>query len=215
MDSAIKAAKKLLKKDDSGSLKIKALAKSVAEKIDDATSDQVKDWILASDKFSIEGQVVSLAKSSKKRKSDDADDEDGDADDEKAKKKAAKKAKKEAKKSKSDKSAASPAKTPSSSSDEKLSMPDAKKWRTDHKIVLMSTTDDVEGRKISEALCNDEAFAPYTNFASDRLKTSVHEALLHQCTAVNGFTSPSAIQAQCWPVLLHSGSDGKRRDIVG
>ena len=91
MDAVIKASKKILKKDDSGSLKLKVLTKSVVEKIgDEATSDQVKDWILASDQFTVTGKEVSLANSSKKRKSGDGDD----ADDEKAKKKAAKKVKK-------------------------------------------------------------------------------------------------------------------------
>jgi len=207
----IKASKKILKKDDSGSLKLKVLTKSVVEKIgDEATSDQVKDWILASDQFTVTGKEVSLANSSKKRKSGDGDD----ADDEKAKKKAAKKARKEAKKKKKSKSGDTNADT-GSSSGEDLSMANVDKWRSEHKVVLKSTTDDVEGQKVSDALNKNAAYMPYDSFESDIVKSSVNEVFLNQFTVVNKFKEPSAIQAQCWPVMLHPGSDGKRRDIVG
>jgi hypothetical protein len=211
MDAVIKASKKILKKDDSGSLKLKVLTKSVVEKIgDEATSDQVKDWILASDQFTVTGKEVSLANSSKKRKSGDGDD----ADDEKAKKKAAKKARKEAKKKKKSKSGDTNADT-GSSSGEDLSMANVDKWRSEHKVVLKSTTDDVEGQKVSDALNKNAAYMPYDSFESDIVKSSVNEVFLNQFTVVNKFKEPSAIQAQCWPVMLHPGSDGKRRDIVG
>jgi len=211
MDSAIKAAKKILKKADSGSLKVKELSKSVAEKLDGKSSnEQIKDWILASDKFSLDGKLVSLADSSKKRKNDDVEDE-------KPKKKKDKKAKKDSKKKKesSDSSAGDVTESTVSSSGGSMSFADATKWRTEQKIVLMSTTDDEEGQKISKELNKNEAYIPYSDFTSDRIKSSVHEAFLNQCTVVNKFTKPSAIQSQCWPVLLHPGSDGKRRDIVG
>lgn len=208
MDSAIKAAKKILKKAD-GAMKVKELTKSVADKLDGKSStDEIKDWILASDKFSMDGKLVSLAESSKKRKSDDVDG----GDDEKAKKKAAKKAKKDAKKKKKEGSDASATAIEMTGS---VSFSDATKWRKEQKIVLKSTSDDEDGRKLSGELNKNEAYIPYTNFESDRIKTSIHEAFLRQCTVVNKFTTPSAIQSQCWPVLLHPGSDGKRRDIVG
>ena len=169
MDAVIKASKKILKKDDSGSLKLKVLTKSVVEKIgDEATSDQVKDWILASDQFTVTGKEVSLANSSKKRKSGDGDD----ADDEKAKKKAAKKARKEAKKKKKSKSGDTNADT-GSSSGEDLSMANVDKWRSEHKVVLKSTTDDVEGQKVSDALNKNAAYMPYDSFESDIVKSSV------------------------------------------
>ncbi len=209
MEATIKACKKILKKDENGTLKLKELTKAVVAKIGDkATSDQVKDWILASDKFTVTGKDISLASSSssKKRKSDDADDE-------KAKKKAAKKAKKEAKKKKKSKSVDSS--EIGSSPENDLADNDVTKWRTDNKVVLKSTTDDEEGNKISEELNKNSAYMPYNTFASERIQSSINELFLNQCTKVNGFTKPSAIQAQCWPVMLHPGSDGKRRDIVG
>ena len=202
MEATIRAAKKILKKEDLGSLKLKVLSKSVAEKIGDVETSDVKGWILASDKFIVNGKDISLAKASKKRKSDD----------EKSAKKAAKKAKKE---SKTNNSGSSGTETSVSSSKGDLSVDAVGEWRTEHKIVLMGTTDDEDGNKISAELNTNAAYIPYNNFNSDRVKSSVNEAFLHQCTVVNGFTKPSAIQAQCWPVMLHPGSDGKRRDIVG
>eukprot|EP00979_Chaetoceros_neogracilis_P002856 scaffold470_cov276-Chaetoceros_neogracile.AAC.11 len=200
MDSAIKAANKILKKAD-GTIKIKELAKSVADKLDGKSStEQIKDWILASDKFSMDGKLVSLVKSCTKRKSDDVDDA-------KATKKAAKKAKKEAKKRKKEGSGSSAI---GGETTDSTSFTDATKWRKEQKIVLKSTSDDEDGRKLSGELNKNEAYIPYTTFESDRIKTSVHEAFLKQCTVVNKFTTPSAIQSQCWPVLLHPGSDGKR-----
>ena len=211
MDAAIKAAKKILKKEDSGSLKLKSVVKTVSEKINGkGTQDEIKKWICASDKFAVDGKNVSIANTSKKRKVDDTNDE-------KAKKKAAKKAKKEAKKKKKSYSSES---SPGdlvieSTSQDDLDMKTTSKWRTEHKIVLKSTTDDEEGKKASKLLNENEAYIPYTNFVSDRIKSCVNPEFLNQCTIVNGFTKPSAIQAQCWPVLLNKGSDGKRRDIVG
>jgi len=202
MEATIRAAKKILKKEDLGSLKLKVLSKSVAEKIGDVETSDVKGWILASDKFIVNGKDISLAKASKKRKSDH----------EKSAKKAAKKAKKE---SKTNNSGSSGTETSVSSSKGDLSVDAVGEWRTEHKIVLMGTTDDEDGNKISAELNTNAAYIPYNNFNSDRVKSSVNEAFLHQCTVVNGFTKPSAIQAQCWPVMLHPGSDGKRRDIVG
>jgi hypothetical protein len=193
MDAALKAAKKLLKKNDSGSLKLKVLAKEVAQKIQDenASVDQVKKWIVGSDKFCVEKKLVSLKKSSKKKR--DREEKSGES------------KTKRAKKEKND---------GNSSGD--ISVSEASTWRTDNKVVLRATLDDKEGEAdASKELNNSEAYLPYKNFSSTRCKESIHEALLRQCTEVNGFKTPSAIQAQCWPVLLHPGSDGKRRDVVG
>ena len=191
MDAALKAAKKLLKKNDSGSLKLKVLAKEVAQKIQDenASVDQVKKWIVGSDKFCVEKKLVSLKKSSKKKR--DREEKSGES------------KTKRAKKEKND---------GNSSGD--ISVSEASTWRTDNKVVLRATLDDKEGEAdASKELNNSEAYLPYKNFSSTRCKESIHEALLRQCTEVNGFKTPSAIQAQCWPVLLHPGSDGKRRGV--
>ncbi len=212
MDSVTKAAKKVLKKNDDGSMSLKDLVKAVVKKLgDETTKDQVNDWINSCDKFSVDDKNVSLAKkkkSSKKRKaSSEAGDGDDNGDDDKKKKKAAKKAKKKAAKKE--------AETTSSGAGGDVSLDGIKEWRTKHKIVLKDTADDEEGKKRSEELNKNEAYLPFSSFDSEKLKSSVDSVLLKQCTEVNGFKQPSAIQAQCWPVLLHKGSDGIRRDIVG
>ncbi len=230
MESVIKAAKKILKKDDKGSMKIKQLAKAVVEKIgkkdggEEPSTNEVKDWIMGSDKFAMEGKLVSLgcSSSSKKRKeissssSSPSPTEGGDSgkdDIEKAKKKAAKRARKEAKKNKKKKeedstSGSSPSQTVTISTD------DALKWRAEHKVVLKVTQDGDEGTAASKELSNNAVYLPYSSFDSPKCKENINPVLLKQCTEVNGFTKPSAIQAQCWPVLLHS-NNGKKRDVVG
>ena len=215
MDSTIKAAKKILKKDEKGSIKVKQLVKSVMEKLGDkdVTSGQVKDWILGSDKFSLEGKLVSL-KSSKKRKQMSEGSSANDEKDEKAKKKAAKRAKKEAKKEKKTKGVSSSS-SDGSVSGEGATAEYASKWRTDNKVVLKVTQEnDDDGKAESEKLNSNEVYFPYSSFSSPKCKENINEVLLRQCTEVNGFKKPSAIQAQCWPVMLHS-DNGKTRDIVG
>jgi hypothetical protein len=72
-DVAIKAAKKVLKKQEDGCMKIKALAKIVSAEIEDHDAAAVKKWIQDSKWFSITGRIVSLY-SNKKRKLDDTAD---------------------------------------------------------------------------------------------------------------------------------------------
>lgn len=212
MESTIKAAKKILKKEDGGSMNIKDLTQSVLEKIGSGGEDDIKNWILSSDKFSLNGKMVTLSKDKKKRKNIEKEAPEED-DDERAAKKKARKAKKESKSKKDSKNV--PSESSSFTVTEDLSLVNAVKWRNDHKIVLKSATDDDEGNKLSEMLNKNEAYIPYTNFESERIKSGVCDVFLKHCTQVNNFTKPSAIQSQCWPVLLHPGSDGKRRDIVG
>jgi len=212
MESTIKAAKKILKKEDGGSMNIKDLTQSVLEKIGSGGEDDIKNWILSSDTFSLNGKMVTLSKDKKKRKNIEKESPE-EEDDERAVKKKARKAKKESKSKKGSKNV--PSESSSSTVTEDLSFVNAVKWRNDHKIVLKSATDDDEGNKLSEMLNKNEAYIPYTNFESERIKSSVCDVFLKHCTQVNNFTKPSAIQSQCWPVLLHPGSDGKRRDIVG
>ena len=217
MDKAIKAAKKLLKKNDDGSMKMKELAKAVLGKIDDngegLKSSQVKEWILGCDKFSVDGKVVSLKSSSKKRKDMDGGSS-GDAEDEKAKKKAAKRAKKESMKKKNESGEANSSATCLPPSSE-ITLDEATKWRSKNKVVLKVTQDNGDnGVAASKELNSNEVYLPYHSFSSPRCIENIDSTLLAQCTKVNGFKSPSAIQAQCWPVLLHS-DNGKKRDIVG
>ena len=80
-------------------------------------------------------------------------------------------------------------------------------WRTRHKIVLKDTLDDD-----SSALNDMKIYYPYTTFQA--ASATIPQSLLSHCTVKNGFTTPSPIQAQCWPVLLEQTSDGTR-DVVG
>lgn len=220
MDSAIKAAKKILKKDDNGSMKIKQLAKAVVEKMgqekDSPSTSQVKDWIMGSDKFSMEGKLVSLnSSSSKKRKeisSSEGGNDEKDDDSEKAKKKAAKRAKKEAKKKKKSGKEEEGSALQSLSQSGEITADEAVKWRTEHKVVLKVTQDG--DAAASNALNTNTLYLPYHSFDSPKCKENINSVLLKQCTEVNGFTKPSAIQAQCWSVLLQT-DNGKKRDIVG
>lgn len=87
-------------------------------------------------------------------------------------------------------------------------------WRKEHKIVLKDTTDGAEGQKKSEELNSLSQYQPYSKFESVGCVKNIAAPLLKQCTQGNGFSKPSPIQAQCWPVLLEA-VDGKKRDIVG
>lgn len=72
-EKVLKAAKKLLKKHDSDSMKLKALAKAVAEKLgDNENHKKARKIIEKSDKFSVDGKEVSLSKK-KKRDASEAD----------------------------------------------------------------------------------------------------------------------------------------------
>jgi hypothetical protein len=75
LSKALKAAKKSLKKQDDNTMKLKALAKAVAEQLDDdhTTHKTVKKWIMKSDKFLVDGKKVSLYK---KRSSENKKEED-------------------------------------------------------------------------------------------------------------------------------------------
>lgn len=210
MDSTIKAAKKILKKSDKESIKIKQLVKTVLEKLKESnetpTSSQVKDWIINSDTFNVDGKIVSLNSSKKRKEASDSTEDGGE--DEKAKKKAAKRAKKEAKK----KEESSKNQTNTSPSGGCKSAKDAQKWRTENKVVLKDTKDN--GDDASNELDSSEVYLPYDSFDSPKCKANINSVFLKQCTEINSFKKPSAIQAQCWPVLLNT-DNGKRRDVVG
>jgi ATP-dependent RNA helicase DBP3 len=62
-NKALKAAKKSLKKHDSESMKLKALVKLVAEQLgENASTKEVKAWIMKCDKFQIDGKEVKYKK---------------------------------------------------------------------------------------------------------------------------------------------------------
>jgi len=176
MNAAVKAAKKSLKRQESGQMKLKELAKTVATKVGDesVTHKHVKRWIQDSSKFAVDGKVVSL----KRKRSMSPQD-------------------KATKKSRT-----------TTSSDVKS----ACEWRKDNKIVIMHAKDDEDGQKMTKQLNQTPEYFPFTSF--DSAKTSIAPALLQQCTQGNGFSEPSPIQAQSWPILTQQ-VNGRKRDIVG
>jgi RNase P subunit RPR2 len=75
---AVKAAKKVLKKQDDRSMKIRALAKKVYSEIGDCGDvnvnvDAVKLWIKQSNKFETNGNIVSLSEGKKRKRNDGVD----------------------------------------------------------------------------------------------------------------------------------------------
>lgn len=174
--AAVKAAKKILKKK-TDSLKLKELAKLVADKVDGVSVEEVKNTLRQNKKFVVgDDKTVSLKR--KKEKTPEPSN----------------------KKAKVDQIP--------------LSSDAVTTWRKDHKIVVKHATDDEAGQKLTQELNDAEAFYPYTTFDDDRCKATIASSLLKQCTEGNGFTKPSPIQAQSWPILTQS-HQGRKRDIVG
>ena len=177
-EKALKTAKKILKKNESASMKLKALAKQVAEKLGDGENyKKVKKMIEKSDKFSVDGKEVSLSKKKKR----DASEADASA---------------PSKKAKVDKKPdSSSGKSPSSIED----------WRKENKIVLKHAKDDDEGKEETKKINSNESYYPLTTF--EACKSVIENPLIRQCTEANGFQKPSPIQAQAWPILMHKKRD--------
>jgi hypothetical protein len=231
----IKAAKKALKREESGSMKIKDLAKSLLEKLDNTTSgsydkNAVRRCIEGSDSFVVDGKFVALKKKgggggddgeSKKRKSSSAEEGGGESvgdggvattsADRKAAKKAAKRAKKERKDADEPTTVATA--TAGASSGDNSSI---QAWRTQHKIVLRDSRSGEEGVAATKAISTNEEYHPYQTFDAPGCQERILGELIRQCTVANKFTRPSPIQAQCWPVLLSCDPrTGRHRDAVG
>ena len=214
--AALKIVKKSLKRQDSKSMKLKALAKAIAQEMGEEkiSSKTIKQWIQSSSKFNLEGKVVSLVSEKKQTIStsikrgaespltvvtkkaklvdEDGDDDDNDKDTENA--------------STVSNNSDNDNQSTISSSSNKTSV--VGKWREQNKIVLKHATDDAT---LTKALNQNKGFFPFTSFDSKECKTLIVPALLRQCTEGNGFTKPSPIQAQSWPILLGESP----RDIVG
>jgi ATP-dependent RNA helicase DBP3 len=186
-NSALKAAKKLLKKEESKSLKVKVLAKNIVEKLGAGNVKTIKKWIVASDKFAVNGKVVTLA--SKKRLSE-AQLETS---------------------SKKLKTMDTENKSPVIST---MNESTVSEWRKKHKIVVMDARDTEEGKEATKELNTKAEYFPDASFDMVSRENEIAPVLLKHCTEGNGFKSPSPIQAQCWPVLLHT-LNGKKRDVVG
>mmetsp|Transcript_1168 Transcript_1168/g.3323 ORF Transcript_1168/g.3323 Transcript_1168/m.3323 type:complete len:633 (-) Transcript_1168:1060-2958(-) len=231
-EAAIKAGKKILKRQDSGgSMKLKSLAKEVATKIDHDCHKEVKKWIKKSDKFDVSecGKHVSLAgsksgggggdaekKKELKRKRSSLGGGSGSGDDaDKSSSSGKKKSKKDKKQKKEKQSSSAPAATAAATSGSTLDSSAVDQWRKEQKIVLMDAHDDENGKAATKVVNANKAYHPYSTFDAPGCVAEIDPILLKQCTQVNKFVKPSPIQAQCWPVLLHNGDDGKRRDIVG
>lgn len=173
----IKAAKKALKREESGSMKIKSLAKSVIEKSSKGDipncKDTVRKMISESGVFEIDGKTVTLKKKKKRDKSDE--------DEPKAKK-----------------SKKSGDETTKASDD----IASVQSWRKEHKIVLKDPRSGVEGAEATKLLDKNSLYFPFQSFDSPSCNDELNASLIEQCTKVNGFTRPSPIQAQCWVSLV-------------
>jgi ATP-dependent RNA helicase DBP3 len=187
---ALKIAKKNLKKHDSESMKLKKLAKLVADKLGDkgTTYKMVQKWIEKSEIFSVDGKEVKL--NSKRSVSPDIVSDDAAEGPSKKKAKVV---------------------TTATGAKDQASID---VWRKDNKIVVMHTKDDEEGRKESQRIEKDVCFHPFLSFNEPACTSLVAKSLLRQCTEGNGFTTPSPIQAQAWPILL-STKNGRNCDVVG
>ena len=210
-ESALKIAKKSLKKAESGSLELKALAKRVVKKlsknhpnVDVKTIQKLITSNKSSKKFVVEGKLVSLGT---KRKATSSTTKN--------------KKKEEGKPCKKQKTGEPSCENGDSSLSSLASVED---WRKQHKIVLKDTHDDDEGQKASKQIRQAKEYFPYRSFDAPGCVQHIAPALLRQCTEKNGFQKPSPIQAQCWPVLMESVPvDGetknnkktKTRDVVG
>jgi ATP-dependent RNA helicase DBP3 len=194
-DNALKAAKKSLKKQESGQMKLKDLAKTIAGKLGDesVSSKKVKQWIEESSKFSVDGKVVSLKRQRSKSPKDPKEE--------------LTKASKKAKISDNEEDTGASAAVPKE-------VKGPAKWRESNKIVVMHTTDDEEGQAMTKKLCEMEQYFPFTSFEAPGCKEGLSAALVKQCTTGNGFAHPSPIQAQSWPILTQT-VEGRKRDIVG
>jgi ATP-dependent RNA helicase DBP3 len=188
VETVLKAAKKSLKQQDSGQMKLKELAKTVIDKVSDenVTVKMIKAWILESSKFVVDGKFVRL---SRKRSVSLKIPTEGNM-------------------------TAVSTKKAKKSDDSKVEVGGAANWRTKNKIVIMHSTDDETGQQTTRSLNADTLLFPYTSFESTDCKKAIGAALLNQCTKANGFDKPSPIQAQSWPILTQL-NNGRKRDIVG
>jgi len=210
-DAAVKKmAKKSLKRQDSGQMKLKALAKTVAEKHDDLTVQSVKEIIQSSSKFHIhpDGKMVTLLKNNKRKRSS-VSSKEGDAggDDEPFKQKESQtKTQKKSKKNK---------KKTNTGEGDNLTSAEAQSWRQQHKIVVLPAQDGAGGAASAlpprSSVANESTYFPWTSFAHAQSlsSSSLHTSLLDHCVTANGFAKPSPIQAQSWPLLV------AQRDVVG
>jgi hypothetical protein len=242
--AVIKAAKRALKREESGSMKIKRLTKSLLEELDNNTSagsydkNTVRRCIEGSDSFVVDGKVVTLKKKgggggggdgvngeNKKRKSSSAEEGGGDgvgdgggtatAADRKAAKKAAKRAKKERKGADEPTTAATAGSTSAGASTGDDDS-SIRAWRTQHKIVLRDSRGGEVGAAATKLISSNEDYRPYRTFDAPGCREKILGELIRQCTVANKFARPSPIQAQCWPVLLSvDPRTGRHRDAVG
>lgn len=225
--TVLKVAKKSLKRQDSKSMKVKALVKLIVKEMESRSTSSnnnvvdakmIKKWIQDSSKFNVDGKIVSL--SSKKQKKEKggikrsispltvvtkkarlSDNEEDDQQSTSASTSCTSDSltkKKEKKKEKD--------------SDD-VTMEDVIQWRKENKIMVKNATDNTE---LDNALTSNPSYFPYISFESTECQTEIAVPLLKQCTEGNGFTKPSPIQAQSWPILLsHKKANIPPRDMVG
>ena len=187
VDITLKAAKKALKKNES--MKLKDLTQVVVSKVkrDDLSAKDVQAFLEKSKKFQIDGKVVTLKRKRAKSPKDPQEE--------------LTKTSKKSKKNPSSDSAVADLKDDSA----------VEAWRKENKIVVMHSSDDQEKTK-EIAECKE--YFPFNSFDTPACKEAISAALINQCTEVNGFSKPSPIQAQSWPIMTQV-LNGKKRDVVG
>lgn len=192
MKVIIKTAKKTLKKRSE--MNLKELAKLVSEKVGPENSLSVKDVknvIRSSDKFHVDGKIVTL----KRRRSLSPSSspvsvvEECDTPN---------------KRSKSSNGKGEP-----STKESPQDFASVGRWREENKIVIMHCND--EEKEKTKELNQMDALFPFTTFESPQCIKSISSALLKHCTGVQGFKKPSPIQAQAWPIMTQNGNN----DMVG
>jgi hypothetical protein len=191
----VKAAKKSLKRQDSGQMKLKVLVRQLSAEQSDWSTKDVKKVLKGSNKFTVTGKLVALNSSSRKRSVDSPTQQAGVPEE---KDRLHKKTKTAATTTSSGFTDHEPA---------AVTKEGAETWRREHKIVVLSANDDGDA---NETLQGSADLFPWDTFDGVVVSTTkIHRNLIRQCVEVNKFHRPSPIQAQAWPIL----SAG--RDMVG
>jgi len=86
----------------------------------------------------------------------------------------------------------------------KMSQEEAIQWRTKHKIIIQ----DPQSSKNTTDKDEPTLQIPLTTFSSFRCRQLINATLIQQCVEGKGFSKPTPVQSQCWPILLNG------RDIV-
>jgi ATP-dependent RNA helicase DBP3 len=209
----VKEAKKSLKKQDDGQMKLKTLVKAVSDKVGDdkASEKEIKEYIIASSKFTLDGKIVMLKR--KRSVDNEGEVDSGISTESNTPKNKVKKSKPSDEGTKSNSSETTSTST-IIENPVKVDAESIAKWRTENKIVIVppisSDSDDADDHKEKTTNLNkNKELFPLFSFDNAHENQSLSGELLSHCTKVHKFQKPSPIQAQSWPIL------GSGQDMVG